>query len=188
MGPRGRGTPAPGHPRTTSRPPPGHLRVVSGPPPGHLWTASGPPPGHPWTISGSPQATSRCRAPGPRGARFPVWGAQRPGPDCGGARGAGIRHREPGLPAAAHRGSPRADAASDGRLRPLQWRCGGRGARVTAGGRPKPRPSPDTPRRPAAPPSAQLRHTPSPPFPLLLLFFHAAGLQSVRIRKRRCRK
>lgn len=56
-------------------------------------------------------------------------------------------------------GSEAAAAASDGPAQPLQWRCGGRGARVTAGRRPETRPSRHCRSR-AAPPGAQARRHP----------------------------
>lgn len=129
---------------------PGHLRATSGPPPGHLWTTSGPPLDNLRVTLGH-LAVQGARAPG---CTVPDVGSAKAGPESGGAQGPGTRDREPGLPVAAHRGSPQAGAASNGPAPPLQWHCGGRGARVTAGGSPKPRPSPDAPRRPAAPPAA----------------------------------
>lgn len=190
MGPRGlerRRNPRPRTPRQAGRhsaasgPTLGH----PGPPPSHRWTTPAAPanPGHLWATPGHP-TTQGAQAPG---RMVPGVGSAEARPDSGGAQGPGIMDwtretRDRGcrrLLTEAPRGRA---AASDGPARPLQWRCGGRGARVTAGGRPKPRPSPYTPC-----PAAQLRDTPTPPLPcLLIVFFYGAGLQSIGISERRC--
>lgn len=197
-------TPLPCQLRATPGPPPGHPKAIPdnpGPPYGHLqttpipalvhlraisWATSGPSPGRGWGLAcaAGPPPRSHPTAQGAGDARCQAR-AQRGGP-TGSRRRAG-----PGAAGAAHRGSPQAGgsgaraAASDGPAQPLQWRCGGRGARVTAGGRPKPRRSPPSPPRRAAPPH------PSPtssPLLLPLRVLSGAGLRSIKIRRPRGRK
>ncbi|XDC66861.1 hypothetical protein R6Z07M_018043 [Ovis aries] len=159
----------PGHPKATPdqswatlRPPADHSHLSPGPPPGRLPAAGG----DERALPARPRlATLPRKARGTHGARRGRSAEARQG--RGGAQGQG----RPGLltEAPRRRAAPglRA-AASDGPAQPLQWRCGGRGARVTAGGRPKPRRSPPSPPRRAGPPHP--RRTSSPPFlPLWVL-------------------
>lgn len=164
------------HSQATPRPAPATSRLPRGqfqPPSSPLQATPGPPPGHSQAISGLRAGTSlRCHPPPPPATRPPRrparLGQGRTVPGAGAARRPGWAAAGPGPRAAgaAHRGSPRAGgraapglraAASDGPAQPLRRRCGGRGARVTAGGR-----APQTPALPALPALARGPAAPRP--------------------------